>query len=69
MKIIAYLKDRLAEGTSRNVLTACLLSIGGSMAAGVPLADALYMAIGAGIVAAAGVLTPERPAPDTREAA
>ncbi|MEI8397269.1 MAG: hypothetical protein WCF85_21310 [Rhodospirillaceae bacterium] len=36
MKSIAYLKARLTEWTSRNVLTACLLSIGGSMAAGVP---------------------------------
>jgi hypothetical protein len=56
--ILAYLKARAAEPTSRNALIAALGSFGGSAAVGMPVTQAAYIALGVGLTAAVG--TPER---------
>ena len=62
--LIPHLRDRLSERTSVNALKAFALtlasSLGASMAAAMPLQNALYIAAGAGLVAAVATLTPEK---------
>ncbi len=60
--MITYLKDRLAEPSSKAVLSAFALACGSALATGVQIESAIYTACGAALVAFAGVLTPERKA-------
>ena len=55
-----YLKARWAEPTTKTVALAFIGALGTAMAAGASMDNALYAALGAGLVAAVGALTPEK---------